>query len=1323
MKKITLLALCMSLFVGLATASTDWEELSGVGYAITEKGYLAAPKQVRDGIVATNSRHNELYLLKNNQLKTLVATPGCGRYTNLNYDKTLVGYKSINEYGDQAPAILEVATGKVTLLEEYTNQCGQVSFSNDGTIAYTYENELIINRNGMKTRYEIGYHTNIVNIAPDGKSVAFTDNDGKPVIMDLTTRKQLYLAEMGGVYNPKWSPDGKKLVLEADNRTLYVYDATRKKFNYLTKGTAAQWLSDSENLVFTTAEYENDDAFKFKGTSVNQMSYDGKVKRVLVATSKECPQEVGVLDGDRIAISYAHGKRRIAAMSIGTPAMRKKSSAVPQTTEDAVLFSLPEEKQFGKINKRFKVNEQSISVRRVAEATNANLIGAYDIPYINQCTDVPSTSAGGCTAYGPVACAPTTACMVLGYYGLLEKHPMNTGKPWGTVNYSWYVGQPYTSNTGHYFNEIAYGQGCAAQGGYGYMWCRTGGVYRSPADDMGNFITLNGVSGVRHSWNTAIDMIRQESAAGYPYSWCVSSAYTDGHLILPFRADVDYNGGFRSKTGTIVCHDPYGDANCWDGYWAGSDGRHSSYDTYGYNNGYITMGNYWGVVARHQAAVVNPTLDVSPSSLSIATTVGTPKTATFTVTGTNTTGSISISSDNASVISVSPASLAKEGGTVTVTYKPTSTGTHKATITVSSTGVTSKTVSVSGNATYDFKFTEGWNYSETSGKKADWTADFTKLRNMAWGDGKLYVVNSVDGKIHVVNAQTGAHIKDLDMTGVDGGTIKLIDCHFVDGKLIACNLAATGQALKVYVWDNDNSAPRVLLNTNDLGGFARIGDCISVKGNLTNGSLAFACTKSGASSIVTYAITNGTCSTTPTKIALKKDGAVVDLGSSPRAFYGSDKWWAVGASVNPALYKDDGTHFESIPAAATGGVVSGNAFAHIHWQNKSYGLATTYASGSTTLTAGRVSLFAPNPGWREGAQLTEFPSAGLGSTRNTSLSTSIATYNNNDEGLEVWVLVHNQGIAYYKHGTIKTYEIPDSGPGTVNPNPNPNPDPQPSSPDATYGDLKFYYQGGNLNVPADNAALWAAMWEEFKAEYPSLDYAGANFVTPTLINTTLGSSTDPLTETSIGRFLYNNFVQNTNKLNATTSDYALWTTGIWKWLGDYFKLHAADVFVTTSAYTTTTNLSFETQGFLQNKAVKAYGNYPLGNWTEAGNPEAWHPAYIFAHKPTKGNATFRGWFTDAAGTGSALTALPSSGDVYACWKSGVSTDIETISMAYVVPTFDGVEIFFTGTAQVAIYNVNGMMVSTGVATDYYTCNLQAGMYIIRIGDKTYKFVK
>ncbi len=683
-----------------------------------------------------------------------------------------------------------------------------------------------------------------------------------------------------------------------------------------------------------------------------------------------------------------------------------------------------------------------------------------------------------------------------------------------------------------------------------------------------------------------------------------------------------------------------------------------------------------------------------------------------------------------------------------------------------------------GETVLDFK--EVWNYGETSGKTADWTSSFTGLRNMAFGAGKLYVVNTTSGIIHVINAQTGAKVFDLNMTGVDGGTIKVIDCKHVGGKLVACNLAtaANNNPLKVYVWDTDASAPRVLLNTTDYAGFPRIGDCLGVKGNLTSGALLFASTNAdGASSIISYAITNGTCSTTPTTIALTKDGKAVNLGSSPRVSAEGDKYWAMGSNVNPGLYTAAGAHSETIPADATSSVVSGNAFNHFSFKGKSYGFATTYTAGTGTasLKDGRASLVDPSSGWASATSLAEYPSAGLGTTRNTSFSTSLATAVNGTVGIEMWILVHNQGIAYYKHGTAPTYtiDIPTDQPTiTVNPTSlsfsgkegtaiasqkitvtGANLTATPTvtggtdnftvqsslsatggtitvtpksglaigthkstltiaangasqqvslsvtitsatvqtTPDFTLGNVRFFLQGGKLDVPADNEALW----ELFKPDY--LTYYGISRADQPIANVTTFAS-------------------------STMQDFMTNSKSTWKWLGDHI-----------SAITTAAGRTLDTEilwryavGAFFNQSAEATSGYN-GNadFTTAGKPEAWQHLYTFAHQPTKSGDTFLGWYNNADGTGSKLTACPSSGDVYACWKAGATTDVESIEKqsAIILPTFAGVEIFFEGTEPVAVYTINGTQIAAGVATNYYTCNLPAGMYIIRVGAETFKFVK
>ena len=103
------------------------------------------------------------------------------------------------------------------------------------------------------------------------------------------------------------------------------------------------------------------------------------------------------------------------------------------------------------------------------------------------------------------------------------------------------------------------------------------------------------------------------------------------------------------------------------------------------------------------AGLPQPELTVSPESLTFTANVGETVTKTFTVTGTDLLGDVTLSLSASSVYSISPTTItpaeAAEGKTVTVTYAPTVSGTQTATITLSTVALDSKTVSLTGTAT------------------------------------------------------------------------------------------------------------------------------------------------------------------------------------------------------------------------------------------------------------------------------------------------------------------------------------------------------------------------------------------------------------------------------------------------------------------------------------------------------------------------------------------------------------------------------------------------------------------------------------------------
>ncbi|MBR3452277.1 MAG: C10 family peptidase, partial [Muribaculaceae bacterium] len=101
-------------------------------------------------------------------------------------------------------------------------------------------------------------------------------------------------------------------------------------------------------------------------------------------------------------------------------------------------------------------------------------------------------------------------------------------------------------------------------------------------------------------------------------------------------------------------------------------------------------------------ALTNPRITVNPATLTMNTTVGTPATATFTVTGANLTSNValSLSGDNAFSLSTTSisATQAANGVNVTVTYNPSTVGTNEATVTLTSTDAETVTVKLNGTA-------------------------------------------------------------------------------------------------------------------------------------------------------------------------------------------------------------------------------------------------------------------------------------------------------------------------------------------------------------------------------------------------------------------------------------------------------------------------------------------------------------------------------------------------------------------------------------------------------------------------------------------------
>ena len=473
--------------------------------------------------------------------------------------------------------------------------------------------------------------------------------------------------------------------------------------------------------------------------------------------------------------------------------------------------------------------------------------------------------------------------------------------------------------------------------------------------------------------------------------------------------------------------------------------------------------------------VVEANISLNPASADFdAVTVGSTSDKTITVTGTGLTSNITITNSDNTNFAIDKTSLGTSGGSLKITYKPQAKGYHSTKITFNS-GTQSAVCLVTGTGAGTLvdvpTFTEVWNYSENNTTKPSWIDSYANIRNMAYGDGKLYVVDAVNNKVKIINAQTGAHIKDMIMTGVSGGALALVDVAYVDGKIVGTGVAinrswsdkdgdwnvddgeiteytnTNTRTLNVYVWDNDNATPRKILSTtnlgsNEVGTMDRIGDAIEIKGDLTNGEICYLALQirkyknasgtevtGNCNSLITYEIKEEEVSATPTVADI--DGFIV--GGSPRLIpYGND-YIAVGQNYRPSVVTGAGELTKSIKSEVLQ-AYQGNDIAVFTFKGDTYAFATDYASGTSTdamLRNGRATFINLTEGWANASKLASYPSNGFDSnTRNTSCSSSICVNVVDDKSIEMWVLVHNQGIAYYKH---EAKEQPSVTPGVSEP--------------------------------------------------------------------------------------------------------------------------------------------------------------------------------------------------------------------------------------------------------------------------------------------------
>ena len=376
-----------------------------------------------------------------------------------------------------------------------------------------------------------------------------------------------------------------------------------------------------------------------------------------------------------------------------------------------VLNIYKEEISFLQDNPKIQVDKPSqITPRGLRAVTYGPLLTAewdQSAPYYNQCKFTYNNRSYQCLT----GCPATSAAMVMYYW----KYPTSV-----SAMSSYTAPLYYSSTNENTYTNFTY----PALNATNFDWANMKDKYSSYTTAQGTAVAtlmryigqaeqmMYGVLGsgiYTTDTQRVVDMFKNwgyESTCAVKYKSSYTSTNWNNLLINELAAGrpMIYNGVSTSAGGHAFNVDGYRDS---DGKWHvnfGWSGDGTSWyamNSFSYG-GYTFSSDQQAVIGIQAPDGTTPELSVNPTSLTFSAASGETVTKTFTVTGTNLRGDVSISASG-SYYNVSPTTLtaaqAQAGATVTVTYKPTATGSHSGTITVSSSGAETKTVSLSGTAT------------------------------------------------------------------------------------------------------------------------------------------------------------------------------------------------------------------------------------------------------------------------------------------------------------------------------------------------------------------------------------------------------------------------------------------------------------------------------------------------------------------------------------------------------------------------------------------------------------------------------------------------
>ena len=392
---------------------------------------------------------------------------------------------------------------------------------------------------------------------------------------------------------------------------------------------------------------------------------------------------------------------------------------------------------------------------------------------------------------------------------------------------------------------------------------------------------------------------------------------------------------------------------------------------------------------------------------------------------------LTISGTDAQFFTVNPTHISKENTTayVTVTYSPLEITTHTAMLTISSKGANPITVILNGISNHPMDgdnfikdMNQKWIYSQNENNLNDapWFSTVAPIaQDIAYANNKLYVLNTKawgNRNCAIIDAYTGSKIKDLNLEGITGGENPLASIKTLGGKVIGSNGARVQDILKVYIWDNDDEAPRLWFQDGNHGSIV-VGQIMSVAGNMKEGKVMF----SNGSKVIVYTVINGVVNTNPSIINLTKAGKEYSVGAQKGSvdvtLNADGTYWVTGKDQYPTHFDANGEFIESFNKTSIGGgnLASGTSARFFSLGDRKYVASITYLAQSASLAEGALSVYDMTDGINvEGITPQIYPANGLGSSRNTSFQSAVCC-EVNELGVNLWIMIPSQGIAYYNY--------------------------------------------------------------------------------------------------------------------------------------------------------------------------------------------------------------------------------------------------------------------------------------------------------------------